>query len=204
MIVDATVLEEAHRVAIDAHRRCRRRRSILAIPDHVGDVAHSRPEEVLGVADVPVPVQRVGDVVSGRGHGLLPKPTDTSAAAPASPTGARLTRFITCSRPSLDRRRPHRKPWAHRGLPIPRTQMVAGRQKGGGLFRSVMRSVTYVVSRRTAAMALVVLSARVCRRLGIIMPRSPVSAMTGGSPAQRVAVGWHSFGNRCLLPGWVT
>ena len=29
-------------------------------------------EEVVGVADIPVPIQWVGDVVAGYGHGLLP------------------------------------------------------------------------------------------------------------------------------------
>lgn len=38
-------------------------------------------------------------------------------------------------------------------------------------------------------------------RLGIIAPRSPVVSTTGGSPRHRVAVGSHSVGNRCRLPG---
>lgn len=46
---------------------------IVAIPNHVGHIAHPRPEVVVGVADIPVPVQWVGDVIAGRGHGLLPR-----------------------------------------------------------------------------------------------------------------------------------
>jgi hypothetical protein len=37
--------------------------------------------------------------------------------------------------------------------------------------------------------------------LGHHHPRSPVGSTVGGSPAHRVAVGSHSCGNRCWLPG---
>ena len=58
------------------------------------------------------------------------------------------------------------------------------------------------LSRRSAAMALAVLWVRVWRRLGIITPRSPVGVDDGGgSPVHSVAVGSHSVGNRCQLPG---
>src|SRR3954451_5454952 len=67
-----------------------------------------------------------------------------------------------------------------------------------------MRSAAWVsLSLRSAAMALALLAARVWRRLGIIAPRSGVDSVTGGSPCHRVAVGWHSWGNWCLLPGYV-
>ena len=58
------------------------------------------------------------------------------------------------------------------------------------------------LSLRSAADALwLCCRARVCRRLGIIAARSPVDSATGGAPAHSVAVGRHSCGNRCLLPG---
>ncbi len=69
---------------------------------------------------------------------------------------------------------------------------------GGGLFRSATRAS---FSRRSALMALEVLWARVWRRLGIITPRSPVMSGVGVWPSDRVPVGSHSVGNRCLLPG---
>ena len=73
-------------------------------------------------------------------------------------------------------------------------------RNGGGLFRSATRAS---LSRRSASMALSVLWARVCRRSGIITPRSPVESTAGGSPIHNVPVGAHSFGNRCLVPGCV-
>src|SRR5678816_3420799 len=72
MVVYPTVLEQRPWVAINAHRRRRLRRRIFSVPNQAGDVTHSRPEEVVGVADIPVPIQWVGDVVAGCRHGLLP------------------------------------------------------------------------------------------------------------------------------------
>ena len=45
---------------------------IISVPNQVRNVAHPRPDEVVGVADVPIPIQWVGNMITGRRHGLLP------------------------------------------------------------------------------------------------------------------------------------
>ncbi len=84
-------------------------------------------------------------------------------------------------------------------------QSVLSRIAVAGLLRTVavcfVRRRCASLSRRSAALALAVLWARVWRRLGIMAPRSSAGWAVGGSPVHRVAVGAQSFGNRCRLPG---
>ena len=45
---------------------------VFSVPNQVRNVAHPRPDEVVGVADVPIPIQWVGNMITGNWHGLLP------------------------------------------------------------------------------------------------------------------------------------
>jgi hypothetical protein len=65
-----TICEKCPLVAIKAHWRWRLRWGIISVPRHIRNIAHPLPDEVIGVADIPVPIYWVGDTVTGLRYGL--------------------------------------------------------------------------------------------------------------------------------------